>query len=313
MSPRVKIRSQLLLGIVMTALINCYSLNVMAQTPDSSPSVVPALPAYQEGESYRLSLRWEEDMQATGSPMGDWTMENQFEQFWDFTVKKEFRDGTTLHEGVLMRTVVSMDMGKDGKMKYDTEQTPVGDVQKHFDKQIDTKIKVRMDIHGEISEVEGAEGLQDHMFKKDADYNGNHWLAETWNFHYLYPGKAVGPNDSWELRRKVTSFYPLVADFMCTVADAPTKKGAVIMVTGFVSSNPNSIATNERGMQIDYQLRGAASGYYNGSDAQGRINKGELHWDLKGECLVDLPDGSKSSFPVTIKKFTHFHTHPLTN
>jgi len=190
-------------------------------------------------------------MQATDSPMGDWKMENQFEQFWDFTVTKDFRDGTTFHEGVLQRTVVSMDMGEEGKLKYDTEQTPVGEMQKHFDQQIGTQIKLRMDIHGEIEEVQGAEGLQAHMFPKDATYNGNHWLAETWNFHHLYPGKLVAPMESWDLRRKVTSFYPLVADLSCTVTDAPTKKGPVIMVTGFLFSNPNSLPTYEMGMQID--------------------------------------------------------------
>lgn len=244
----------------------------------------------------------EEVMDAVGSPMGDWTMDNKIEQHWKFAVKKVDKKGFSHHIGTLDRILINMDMGEQGVMVYDTKDDPRNDMHKHFSGLIGMEIKMVVNSAGDIIEVEGAEALQGHMFKKDAEYNGNHHLAETWNVFNVYPGKEIKAGETWNKKRIGTSFYPFEGDFMCLVADTPSVKGDVIMTNSFINPNPNSLPTNEMGMQIDYAMKGAASGFFQVNAELKRIVRGDIHWDMEGDCNMVLPDGKKTSFKVTLKR-----------
>ncbi len=275
---------------------------LMAQSDSSPEQSVPAFPDYQKGETYKLTHRIEELMDAKGSPMGDWTMDNKIDQMWSFSVRKVDKEGFSYHEGTLDHIVIKMDMGEQGRMEYDTQKPPLNDMHDHFASLIGMKVKLKVDQGGDIVEVQGAERLQGHIFKKDAEYNGNHHLAETWNLFSMYPGKEIAPQETWSKKRSVTSFYPFEADFLCMVSDTPTVSGEVIMVSSFVNPNPISLPTSEMGMKIDYELKGAISGFFWVDMAAHRIIKGDTNWDLEGECKMELPDGKTTSFPVTLKK-----------
>lgn len=297
----LKIKSLLLLSPVLILWL-CMSTSLMAQSDPTTQNTVPALPKYQKGESYKLTHRMEELMDAKGSPMGDWTMDNKIDQMWSFSIRKVDKKGFSYHEGTLDHIVIKTDMGEQGRMEYDTKKPPMNDMHKHFASLIGMEVKLKINEAGDIVEVEGAEALQGHIFRKDAAYNGNHHLAESWNLFNMYPDKEVADGESWSKKRSVSSFYPFEADFLCAVSDTPAVSGDIIMTTAFVNPNPNSIPTNEMGMKIDYEFKGAASGFFIVDNARQRIARGDTNWDLEGNCKMALPDGTNTEFPVTLKK-----------
>ena len=284
----------------------------MAQTGDDPSMAVPSNPRYEKGEHYTFVYGMDEEMKATGSPMGDWEMKNKIEQTWEFEVKKVAKDGSSRHVGVLKRVVVVADMGPQGTMKYDTDEPTGGQMGKHFQGMLGTEITLEMEPSGDIESAKDAEVLQGHMFKKEADYDGNDHLKESWNVLNAFPEGAVSDGKSWVRKRDGTSFYPFVAELQFVLEDADTD-GQWINCKGKVQPNPNSIPTTEMGMKIDYQFTGSVSGKFQYDAVRERMSSGELAWDLEGDCNMILPDGKTTTFPVTLQKVNSFISTPITD
>ena len=285
---------------------------MMAQSGDDSPMPIPSHPKFEKGERYTFIFRMDEEMKATGSPMGDWEMKNKIEQTWEFEVKKVSKDGRSRHEGVLKRVVVVADMGPQGTMEYDTDKPTGGQMGKHFQGMLGTEITLEKDMSGDITSAKDAEVLQGHMFKKDAEYNGNHHLQESWNVLNAIPAEEVSSENSWERKRVGTSFYPYLTDLQFELGDSDGKWHWINCV-GQVQPNPNSIPTTEMGMKIDYEFTGEVSGKFQYDPGRKRMASGELSWNLAGDCNMLLPDGKKTTFPVTLLKVNSFNSNPITD
>lgn len=257
-------------------------------------------PRYTKGESFQVQHSISEVLEARDSPQGDWKMANSIVQDWTFTVAKSKKHVTKL-KGHYDHLSVAFDMGAQGTRNYDSNDQPRDGMEKIFARMVGTEVELWGNVRDSLLEAKGAEELMGHMFKKDADYNGNDWLAESLNFNAIFPYHAVGDGDSWEMTHCMTSFYPMCLKATYTVSEITDGKMKIEML-GTVSPNPAGLPTSEMGMKINYAFSGPASGTYLLDLAQAKLIETSLALNLKGDCTVALPDGTEMGFPVTLTK-----------
>lgn len=291
-------------------MILCFLLGGVVisscKTPAGSQVEVPAgkyllRPTYQKGEQFKVQWTIHETMKATDSPQGDWTMENQIAQDWDFSVEKTDRSGGAALHGVYRHLVVTYDAGPQGKLTYDSNDEPVQPGDKYFKRMVGKEMDLKMDRMDRVVLVEGADELMAHMFGKKSTYTGNDWMRENLNLTAVFPGQPIGKGDSWKQTVSMTSFYPFVTEWTCVVEEVKDGK-MKIGLQGAAAPNPNAQPTSEMGFKMNYALEGDIEGHVWVDLGLGRQLASELNYDLQGTCSLGLPDGTDISFPVTLDK-----------
>lgn len=259
-------------------------------------------PHFEKGMEYKVVRRMSEKLSATGSPQGDWTMENSIDRHWNCTVSKIDREGNSHHDASLERLKVIYDAGPSGMQEYDSEGYNSGPMANHFKKYVNSDLSLIYAPNYAVTQAESKAGLMEaSMFKKLENYSAEDWVREKYNLECIYPDGPVSSGGSWTKSWSVSSFYPMRIQANYTLHEGEAGQ-MLIKMTGEVKPHPDGIPTNEMGIRINYEWKGDISGTYTLDGSTGRLLNAEHNISVAGTCLMQLPDGSDTSFPVTLKQ-----------
>jgi len=247
--------------------------------------------------------------------IGERTMSQDLKIDWRYDIAAVDSAGNIVIGITYVRVRVNQSVGPQS-LEYDSDNPPeyIDPSMKGYSTLIGSKLKVKLDRHGKVLNLDGAEELVDKMItalnipesprreKALQEIRGQFGEEALRNsiqqITAFYPDHPVNVGDTWSKKTVMEAGFPMSIDDEYTL-ELEGNGAARIKVNSVISSNPDSAEVSVTGVKMYYDIKGSQAGTIDVNETDGLPINSSIDMNFEGTVRVTgVPNQPEKSWPI---------------